>query len=345
VTADLGDDMLNVVILLVSLVVLTLGAEMLVRGASGLARRMGVSSFFIGLTIVGFGTSTPELATGITAAIKSRTAEGYSNINIGNVVGSNICNIALILGLTALICPIPVRTRVVRKEVLIVIGTSLLPFLAVLNQGVLFRWEGAVMVALLVLYVWRGYRIGRKGDPRADRELEQELARELRLDRPGWMSRPWAAGLLIAAGLALLVGGSHFLVDSAVDIARRLHISELVISLTIVAFGTSAPELFTSLVAALRRQSDISVGNILGSNVFNVLGILGITCVIQPQDVDDQVVWFDTPVMILASIALLPIMLTGARISRLEGGLLLLLYLAYLGVLIGLAGGRIVPPW
>lgn len=337
--------MVNLLILAASLVVLVIGAEALVKGAASLARRMGVSSFFIGLTIVGFGTSTPELATGITAALRSRADPAYSNINIGNVVGSNICNIALILGLTAIICPIPVRARVVRAEVIIVVLAAFVPFLAVLNQNVLFRWEGGVMVGLLGLYVWRGYRIGRRSDPAADLALEQELEHELGVDRPGWQSRPAGALVLVGAGLGLLVLGSMYLVDSAVAIARGMGVSELMVSLTVVAFGTSAPELFTSVIAARRGQSDISVGNILGSNVFNVLGILGISSMIQPQTVDRQVLWLDTPLMIVASLALLPIMLTGGRISRTEGGVLLAGYLVYLGVQGGLGSGVIPSPF
>lgn len=337
--------MLNLLILAASLVVLVIGAESLVQGAASLARRMGVSSFFIGLTIVGFGTSAPELATGITAAIRSRADPAFANVNIGNVVGSNICNIALILGLTAVLCPIPVKARVVRAEVVIVILAAFVPFLAVLNQNMLFRWEGAVMIGLLALYVWRGYRIGRRSDQTADLALEQELEHELGVDRPGWRSHPVGALVLVAAGLGLLVLGSGYLVESAVGMARSLGVSELMISLTVVAFGTSAPELFTSLIAARRRQSDISVGNILGSNVFNVLGILGVSSVIQPQTVDRQVLWLDTPVMIAASMALLPIMLTGGRISRTEGGILLAGYLVYLAVQGGLGSGAIPGPF
>lgn len=316
---------LSVGILVVSLLVLTVGAESLVRGASGIARAMGVSSFFIGLTIVGFGTSTPELATGLTAAWS-----GNPDINIGNVVGSNIFNIAVILGVTALLCPIPVRLEVVRRETMLVIAVAFVPLIAAAG-GALQRWEGALMVAGLVWYLHRGYRAARK-EARDERErLERELDSELGInpDRPRTVLRL----AQIAAGLVMLVVGARFLTSSAVDIARVLGVSELVIALTIVAAGTSAPELVTSLVAAVRRQSDISVGNILGSNIFNVLGILGVTTLVAPQRVRDQVLWLDTPVMIALSIALLPIVTSRARISRAEGAALLIAYGAYLSVL------------
>lgn len=322
---------LSVGVLVVSLVVLTLGAEALVRGAAGVARSLGVSSFFIGLTIVGFGTSTPELATGLVAAWS-----GNPDINIGNVVGSNIFNIAVILGFTALLCPIPVRLEVVRKETLLVIAVAFVPLLAAAG-GALQRWEGALMVAALVWYVHRGYRQGRKEAKeeaaRVERELETELG--LRSDDPRTPLRI----AQIVVGLVLLVVGARFLTSSAVDIARALGVSELAIALTIVAAGTSAPELVTSLVAAVRKQSDISVGNILGSNIFNVLGILGVTTVVAPQRVKDQVLYLDTPVMLLASVALLPIMTSQARISRTEGAALLAGYGAYLVLLFLFAPG------
>jgi len=322
---------LSVGILVGSLFLLTLGAEALVRGAAGIARSLGVSSFFIGLTIVGFGTSTPELATGLSAAWS-----GNPDINIGNVVGSNIFNIAVILGVTALLCPIPVRLEVVRRETLLVIAVAFIPLLAALG-GSLQRWEGALMVAGLVWFVHRGYRAGRREAREESERLERELESELgiRADRP----RMGLRLAQIVAGLALLVVGARFLTSSAVDIARTLGVSELVIALTIVAAGTSAPELVTSLVAAVRKQSDISVGNILGSNIFNVLGILGITTTVAPQRVNQQVLWLDTPVMLLASIALLPIMTSQARISRAEGACLLVGYAAYLTVLFTLAPG------
>lgn len=329
---------LSLVWLACSLGILTLGAEALVRGASGLARKMGVSSFFIGLTIVGFGTSTPELATGITAAL-----HGHTDVNLGNVVGSNIFNIALILGVTSLIAPIPVNTAVVRSEVLIVIGTSLIPFVTLATGGQFVRPVAALLVVGLLIYVWRGYRAGRREPESLGSELAAEITSEMEVPAP--LARASMPGqiILILLGLAMLVYGSTLLVRSSVDIARSLGVSELVIALTIVAAGTSAPELFTSLVAAMRKQSDISIGNILGSNIFNVLGILGVTSLISPQSVNHQVFLFDLPVMFGVSCACLPIMMSHRRISRGEGVFLLGVYAAYVTLLFVFASGRGAP--
>jgi len=322
-------------LLAVSLLVLTLGAEGLVRGSVALAKRMGVSSFFIGLTIVGFGTSTPELATSVTAAVR-----GSADIAVGNVVGSNICNIALILGVASLICPIALKLDVVRREVLVVIAVALVPWIALTSGGRLERWQGAAMLAGLAAYLWVGYVRGRRDAQReAEAEAERELEREIGVDRPGRASRPVLSVLLVLVGLGLLVGGSYGLVASASEIARGLGVSELVIGLTIVAVGTSAPELFTSVVAAVRGQPDLAVGNVLGSNVFNVLGILGLTCLVTPQAVSPQILAFDVPVMVGASVACVPIMLSGARISRAEGVLLLCGYAVYVAGLFTVVGG------
>lgn len=325
----------SLVLLVASLVVLAVGAELLVRGAVVIAKGLGVSSFFIGLTIVGFGTSTPELATGLNAALN-----GLSDINMGNVVGSNIFNIALILGITAVLSPIPVNTRVVRGEVWIVILTSFIPFLAVFTSGRITRAEGLFMLAGLIVYLVRGYRLGRAESESIGESVEQEIEAELAVAASGWKNHVLVNLGIVVVGLVLLVFGSDLLVGSSVAIARMIGVSELVIALTIVAAGTSSPELVTSLVAAYRKQSDISVGNILGSNIFNILGILGITCTIQPQHVSPQVLWVDTPLMIALSIACLPIMMSHHRISRLEGFVLLAAYVVYLIALFTVA-----PAW
>lgn len=318
--------LVSILILLGSLLLLGVGAEALVRGASAFAKRMGVSTFFIGLTIVGFGTSTPELITSVIAGL-----EGRGDLAVGNVVGSNIFNVAAILGLTALLCPIPVKTRVVRSEVLLVIATALLPFLALAFGGWIPRAAGVTMVVLLGFYVWRGFKAGREKPEGAAEEAE--LERELGLGKPGLWQTPAAQLASILVGLVLLVVGARFLVDAASDIARSLGVSELAIGLTIVAAGTSAPELVTSLVAALRGHPDIAVGNILGSNVFNILGVLGMTSALTPQRVAGQVLGLDAPVMVLSALALLPLVFGRARIARWEGLLLLLGYVAYVVVL------------
>ncbi len=319
--------LLSAVLLVVSLLILTGGAELLVRGAVAIARKMGVSAFFIGLTIVGFGTSTPELSTSLIAALK-----GSGDIAVGNVVGSNICNILLILGATALIRPIAVELRLVRSELLVVAAVSCLPFVALATGHIVTRWQGLAMVALLGVYLWRGYLSGRREESARQAELEAELEREVGLN-PDKPASPVIALLSIAAGLALLIGGSFLLVRSASDIARGFGISELVIGLTVVAFGTSAPELFTSVVAAIRRQSDIAVGNILGSNIFNLLGILGITAAVRPQAIAPQVFRLDAPLMLATAVLLAFFMRTGSKLSRVEGGVMLAGYAAYIAYL------------
>ncbi len=318
----------DILLLAASLLVLTGGAELLVRGAVAIAKRLGVSAFFIGLTIVGFGTSTPELSTSLMAAIK-----GSGDIAVGNVVGSNICNVLLILGATALIRPIAIELRLVRSELLVVILVSLLLFVALGTGHTVTRWQGLAMVALLGVYLWRGYLAGRKEETRRQAELEAELEREVGLD-PSKPANPLIAALSIAAGLALLIAGSWLLVRSASGIARSFGISELVIGLTIVALGTSAPELFTSVVAAIRKQSDIAVGNILGSNIFNLLGILGITAAVRPQPIDPQVFRLDAPLMLATAILLALFMRSGSRLSRPEGAFMLLCYAAYTAFLL-----------
>ncbi|MDX9911276.1 MAG: calcium/sodium antiporter [Phycisphaerales bacterium] len=307
--------LLNIVLLVASLGVLTIGAEMLVRGASGVAKLLGVSSLVIGLTIVGFGTSTPELAAGITSSLK-----GVSDLNVGNVVGSNIFNILMILGITSLICPIAVQMKVVKREVLWVIGAALAIYTTLVTGGTVTRVHGVLLLAGLVFYIVRTYQLGRV------ETAPMEDIPGVEKGRP----RVWLDVVLIAVGLGMLWGGSVLLVDSSVDIARTLGVSELTIALTIVAGGTSAPELITSTVAALRRKTDIAVGNILGSNVFNIFGILGTTSTIFGQKVSTQVLRFDGPVMVLASLALIPIIASGNRITRTEGALMLVAFAAYL---------------
>lgn len=314
-------------LLAVSLLVLTGGAELLVRGAVAVARRVGVSAFFIGLTIVGFGTSTPELCTSLIAALR-----GSGDIAVGNVVGSNICNVLLILGATALIRPVAIEMRLIRWDLMAVVAVSFTPLVALATGNVVTRWQGLAMVALLGVYLWRGYLSGRNEEAQRQAALTQEIEREVGID-PEKPPSTLVSLAFIAAGLALLVGGSWVLVRSATDIALSLGVSELVVGLTVVAFGTSAPELFTSVVAAIRRQSDIAVGNILGSNVFNLLGILGVTAAVRPQNISDQVFRLDTPLMIGSAVLLALFMRTGSRLNRIEGGAMLLGYVGYVAYL------------
>lgn len=321
---------MTLLLLAVGLVMLTLGAEWLVRGASSMALRFGVSPLFVGLTIVGFGTSSPEMAASVAASLR-----GAADIAVGNVVGSNIFNIAAILGLTAVIKPIVVRLAAVRRDLAVAFVAALLPWLAIAFDGTLPRWLGIVFVLGLVAYLVFAYR-GDRAAPAPDAELAREELREAHVvpAEPAKKGRPAIDAGLVVVGLVLLVFGSRLLVDGAIEIARWAGLSERVIGLTIVAAGTSLPELVTSLVATLRGSTDIAVGNVIGSNIFNLLGILGVSAIVRPQAVSPSMLALDTPVMVLATIALLPIMMTGGRISRVEGAILLLGYAAYLALLL-----------
>lgn len=323
----------SVVLLVASVLVLSLGAELLVRGAAAIALRFGLSSLFVGLTVVGFGTSSPELFASVTAALR-----GSGDIAIGNVVGSNIFNVAVVLGVSALLCPIPVQFRLVRREVLVVVAVTAGFFAVAFGDDRIQRWEGALLFAGIVAYIYRGWvEAQREANPAAALAEAHELEHELGLDRHRWLRHPLVDLVLVGLGLGMLIAGSVWLVDASTAIARTLGASDLVIGLTIVAAGTSAPELVTSIIAALRRHSDIAVGNVLGSCVFNLLGILGITCMIEPQRVASQVMWLDAPVMLATSLACLPILGRKARVARWEGALLVAAYAGYVFVLYGLS--------
>jgi cation:H+ antiporter len=310
----------DVVLLLISLLILITAAEGLVRGASRLAMRLGISSFVVGVTVVAFGTSTPELA----ASLMSATT-GHPQIALGNVVGSNIMNIAIVLGLTALVRPIQVSESIIKRETLVVIGVSVLPFAALLTDGILNRWLGMIFVALLVVFlIWTWKAGSTRSDPTT--APAQTSAPTL----PPGAARAAADLGLIALGIILLVVGADILVDSASSLARAFGVSELVIGLTIVAGGTSAPELVTSLVALYRGKGDLSVGNILGSCVFNILGILGITAIVVPLEIPSSMFVIDLPFMALLAVACLPIFFSKSQVSRAEGAVLLAAGIAYL---------------
>ncbi len=308
----------NLLILILALGLLILGAEMLVRGASRIATRFNVSAFVIGVTVVGFGTSAPELAASLTAA-----TTGHTGMAVGNVVGSNIMNIALVLGVTAMIAPIPVNRGIVRRETLVVIAVSFVPLLALATDRTIGRIFGTTMFLGLLAFLWWSFTSSRRdgGHP-----AEQESVPTP--PRRGVVSLLFDV-IVIIAGLLLLVGGADRLVLSATEVARELGVSEVVIGLTIVAGGTSAPELATSLIAVARGRTDLGVGNILGSCVFNILGILGITAIITPIEIPIEVFQFDLPVMIAVAAACLPILLAGHRISRGEGCLLTSAFVIY----------------
>jgi len=326
---------LSVLLLIPSLALMTLGAEMLVRGASSLSFRLRLSPLFVGLTVVAVGTSSPELTSSLVAVFQGRAA-----IAVGNVVGSNIFNIAVILGSAALVRPISVHFTALRRDVLVACGVATVPWLAGVNGGVLPRWLGVSMVLGLAAYTWAAFQAGRTAAPEEKRlamaELEDTVGVARASSHPDALTGLRDLGMLVL-GLLLLVFGARWFVGAAIAIARVAGLSELTIGLTIVAAGTSMPELMTSIVAAIRGQSDIAVGNVVGSNIFNMLGVLGVCALVSPQHVSSQVLWLHTPVMFVLSLALLPIVKTGGRISRSEGAVLVTSYIAYVGVLLALA--------
>lgn len=304
------------------LVALIVGAEALVRGASRLASTLGISSLVIGLTVVAFGTSSPELAVSVKSALA-----GQSGIAVGNVVGSSIFNVLFILGLSALIVPLVVSQQLVRLDVPLVVVLSALTFVFALD-GVISQGEGAVLVTGLVVYV--GFLIYHSR--RTSAPAEEEAARALDAERSGGLTNV----VLVVVGLVLLVLGSRWLVDAAVVFAAYLGVSEVVVGLTIVAVGTSLPEVVTSIVAAIRGERDIAVGNVVGSNIFNLLCVLGIASLVAPGgvEVSPGIVRFDLPVMVAVALACLPVFFTGGVISRTEGALLLGYYAAYTAYLL-----------
>ena len=321
------------VYLIAGLVLLVAGAEVLVRGAAKLAAQFGIPPLVIGLTVVAFGTSAPETAVSVQAAFN-----GSGDLAIGNVIGSNIANVLLILGLTALVAPLIVSRQLIRLDVPIMIGASLVTY-ALAWDGSLSRLDGALLFAAVVAYTLF-LVISSRREKAA--EADDEFAKEFGLDEP---AKPYAglinAGLVIA-GLVLLVLGSNFLVEGAVELARALGLSELVIGLTVIAIGTSLPELATSILAAIRGERDIAVGNIVGSNIFNLLCVLGLASLVSPQAiaVSANALAFDFPVMIAVAVACLPIFFAGYTINRWEGLLFIAYYIAYTPYLVMSSTGR-----
>jgi cation:H+ antiporter len=297
------------------------GAEVLVRGASRLACTLGVSPLIVGLTIVALGTSSPELAVGIQSSLT-----GGGQVALGNVVGSNIVNILLILGLSATITPLIVAQQLVRLEVPLMVGISALVLVLGLD-GTIGRPEGLVLVAGIVAYTVFAVHQSRK----ESRQVKEEYAHEFGRKACGSAWEVTVQILLVVGGLALLVIGSRWLVDGAVALARALGLSELIIGLTVVAVGTGMPELVTCVTASIRGERDIAVGNVVGSNIYNILAVLGLTTVVAPDGVavPPPALVFDIPVMIAVAVACLPVFFLDGRIARWEGMLFLGYYVAY----------------
>lgn len=327
--------MITALSIIVALLIVSTGAELLVRSASLLALRAGVSPLFVGLTIVGFGTSSPELGASLTA-----TLQGYNDVSVGNVIGSSSFNIAFILGITALICPIKIEIKQVRSDLLVSSIAAFIPLCALFFSGVIPTEIGIFMVLGLCAYLYRAYRKSRTAPTHENVQLAEEVSNTLLLNTKSQALRDatWVNVLLVIISLTMLILGSKAFVEEAVTLARLFHISELVIGLTVVSIGTSLPELVTSIAAARKKNADLAIGNVIGSNIFNILGILGICAIIKPQHVSAQILSIDTPMLIVLSLALLPIIKSDGCISRREGLLLLLSYFCYMVFLLSVAG-------
>jgi cation:H+ antiporter len=321
--------------LLGGLVLLIVGGDLLVRGAVQVASRLGVSPLVIGLTLVGFGTSTPELVTSVQAALI-----GAPGIAFGNIVGSNIANILLIVGASAILCPIAVTSAALKRDGVFMIAVAV-TFAALAAMLPMMRLTGAVFVLALAGYIYLAFRQERQATSGQHGAIYDKGA-ALQAADPGLAPAPDAPAmeapektsilvpvLITIAGLAMVIGGGTLLVSGAVTLARAFGISETVIGLTIVAIGTSLPELVTSVMAASRRQGDVAFGNIVGSNIYNILGIGGATALIAPSPVPAEIVSFDNLVMLAASVLLVILAWTGLKIDRREGVALLAGYLFY----------------
>lgn len=308
-------DMITILLLIAGLVLLTVGADVLVKGASSLAGSLGVSPLVIGLTVVAFGTSAPEMSVSVSSAFK-----GAADIAVGNVVGSNICNVLLILGLSAIAASLVVQKQLVKFDIPIMIYASLIVLLMSID-GQISRIDGVLLFAGIVAYTVFLIR-----EARREGVAVVEGADDIEPPQPLWKN-----AILIIVGLVMLVLGSQWLVDGAVAIAKYFGLSELVIGLTIVAVGTSLPELATSVMASLKGERDIAVGNILGSNIFNIGAVLGLSGMVAPQGlpVAHSSLLVDIPVMILVALVCLPIFLANYTVTRTDGVAFLVCYVVY----------------
>ncbi|MFM8424472.1 MAG: calcium/sodium antiporter [Chloroflexota bacterium] len=312
----------TILFFIAGLITLIVGADLLVRGATRLAAAIGVSPLIIGLTIVAIGTASPEIAVSLQAA-----ASGQGDLTLGNVLGSNIFNILFILGMTSIVAPIVIAEQLIRKDAPIMLGISLIT-LGLALDGKLGLIDGTLLLFGLIAYTMFAVKQSRQESKAVQKEYAEAFAPK---EKPSTRNTVFNI-VFILIGLALLILGSNWLVESASEIAKSLGVSELVIGLTIVAVGTSLPEVATSVIAAMKGESDIAVGNAVGSNIFNLLGVLGIGAVVAPDGiaVASRALQFDLPVMVFVALVTLPIFYIDSRISRLEGGLLLSYYIIYM---------------
>jgi cation:H+ antiporter len=307
------------------LALLALGGEGVVRGAVGVARRLGVSELLIGLTLVGFGTSTPELLTSVSAAL--RNADGVA---VGNVVGSNISNVLLIAALAAIARPIVVGRAAILRDGMTMVAVTIGFAVYAAFMPVVERWVAVLLLVLLAAYLWTTWQL-EKGTQKPSAELHRAGSHAFDAAPPGLgVSVAFALG-----GIAMLIFGADLLVQGAVTLARQAGLSETVIGLTIVAIGTSLPELVATLAAASKGRSEVAFGNVVGSNLFNLLGVLGVTALVRPLAIPADLSTIDLTVLVGSALLLVFHAWNGARISRQEGGLMLALYLLYVSYLVG----------
>lgn len=327
--------LVNAVWFFVGLTALIVGAEVMVRGSTAVAARLGISPIVIGLTVVSIGTSMPELAVGVVAA-----TEGSGALAVGNIAGTNVVNQLLILGLSALILPLVMELRTLRFELPVMAGAAVLMW-ALAADGTLSRLDGVVLVVGAVGYTVAVIRIAR----RESRAVLGEFVEAYAVDGPGSGSGAAAppAGkrsvmhvAMMLGGIAVVVVGADWLVTGSVGMARGFGVSDALIGLTVVAIGTSAPELVTTVVSTLRGERDVAVGNLLGSSIYNILLILGITCLVPTHGLllPDNLVRIDIPIMVAVALVCVPIFVTGRRVSRLEGGAMVVAYVGYLAYLL-----------
>lgn len=322
-------DVPHIYVFLGGLVVMTLGSEFLLRGASRIAALLGIRPIIIGLTVVSIGTSLPELAVGITAA-----SEDKGSLAIANIAGTNILNILFILGLSTAIRPLKLYMNTIKFDVRVMIFTSILLFFMSLN-GILGFWEGFTLLLISFVYFFYVIKNSKKEEFAVQKEYAEEYSPNVLLNERG--TKVWVYNsILLLGGMGLTVVGADLLVSGAVSIAQDLGVSDAVIGLTIVAVGTSAPELVTTMVATYRNDRDVAVGNLIGSSITNILVILGITLMAVPNgvDVNSEVLWVDIPLAALVAIVCWPVFKSDSMISRREGIGFVLAYLIYMAVII-----------
>ncbi|PIR39465.1 MAG: sodium:calcium antiporter [Alphaproteobacteria bacterium CG11_big_fil_rev_8_21_14_0_20_39_49] len=314
---------MDYILIISGLVLLFAGGEALVRGSVAISERLGISAILIGVVVVGFGTSTPELMVSVKASLA-----GQPDIALGNVVGSNIANVLLILGISAIICPVICDAKAIRRDALAVLGVSVLLFVLTFT-GSISAITGAIMIALLIVYIIYSY----KAEMRDKKALKATAPDTVHEHEAQEFSNKLGLGvslLMSVVGITMLVFGADFLVEGASNIARQAGIPEAVIGLTLVAVGTSLPELATAISAAVKKNSDVIIGNVLGSNLFNILSILGITAIIKPVPLSGQIASFDVPLNLGVALLTLLIIYFVRRVSRMTGAIFLVSYVIYI---------------